>query len=113
MSIKSCDFKSCKLASHFPYIVIISIRLINLVTCQPTFISELSNHMTLIIMESVKPRSGEDVETILKNREDFWPSTLKSTPQFGGIDKLSNRAKKKKLGTGRLFSHQSSSRLHL
>ena len=51
--------------------------------------------MTLIIIESVKPRSGEDVETILKNREDFWPSTLKSTPQFGGIDKLSNRAKTK------------------
>ena len=83
--------KSCELASHFAQHSN-SIHKIDK-SSQSTFTSELSEHIALIIIESVKPSEGQDVETTLKNREDFWQSTLKSTPLFGGINKRSNRAK--------------------
>jgi hypothetical protein len=64
---------------------------------QIVFTSQLSEHIAVILIESVKPKSGIDIETTLKEREDFWQGAFKSTPLFGGIDKRSNKSRPKKL----------------
>ena len=86
--------KSCELASHF-------INLSNSThkidkSTQAAFTSDLSKHLAIILIESVEPRPGLDVEATLKEREDFWQGALKSTPLFGGINKRSNRTKSKR-----------------
>ncbi len=86
--------KSCALASHFVQHSNSTHKIDK--SNQPAFTSQLSEHIAIILIESVKPRPGLDVETTLKDREEFWQSTLKSTPLFGGINKRSNRAKNNK-----------------
>ncbi len=66
---------------------------------QSAFTSQLSEHLAVIIIESVKPSSGCDIETTLKDREDFWQGALKSTPLFGGINKRNNKTRAKKSRT--------------
>ena len=63
---------------------------------QATFTTELSEHIAIILIESVKSSPGLDVESFLKERKDFWQGALKSTPLFGGINKCSNKNRKKK-----------------
>ena len=38
----------------------------------------------------MKPSPGLDVESFLKESEEFWQGALKSTPLLGGINKRSN-----------------------
>ena len=86
------SIKSCELASHFVSLSSSTHKLDK--SSQATFTSELKDHLAIIIIESVKPQTGLDVETTLKEREDFWQGALKSTPLFGGINKRSNKNKR-------------------
>ena len=63
-------------------------------TSQAIFTSQLKEHLSIILIESVEPKPGIDIETSLKERENFWQATLKSTPPYGGINKKTNRNKK-------------------
>ena len=87
------SIKSCELASHFISLSSTTHKLDR--TSQATFTSELSEHIAIILIESVKPSPSLDVESFLKERENFWQGALKSTPLFGGINKRSNKHKKK------------------
>ena len=87
------SIKSCELASHFISLSSTTHKLDR--TSQTTFTSELSEHIAIILIESVKPSPSLDVESFLKERENFWQGALKSTPLFGGINKRSNKHKKK------------------
>ena len=86
--------KSCELASHFAQLSESTHKLDK--SNQSTFTSQLSEHLAVVLIECVKPRSGSDVETILKEREDFWQGALKSTPLFGGINKRQNKTRARK-----------------
>ena len=86
--------KSCELASHFIALSNSTHKIDQ--TTQPIFTSQLAEHLAVIIIESVKPRIGLDVEAFLKEREDFWQGALKSTPLFGGINKRNNKTRNKK-----------------
>ena len=61
---------------------------------QEVFTSQLKEHLYIILIECVKAKPGIDIETTLKEREDFWQATLKSTPLYGGINKRTNRNKR-------------------
>ena len=86
--------KSCELASHFEQLSE-SIHKLDK-SSQSTFTSQLSEHLSVVLIECVKPRPGTDVETTLKEREDFWQGALKSTPLFGGINKRTNKTRARK-----------------
>ena len=86
------SIKSCELASHFVSLSSTTHKLDK--SSQATFTSELKEHLAIILIESVMPQTGLDVETTLKEREDFWQGALKSTPLFGGINKRSNKNKR-------------------
>ena len=88
------NIKSCELASHFISLSSTTHKLDR--TMQATFTTELSEHIAIILIESVKSSPGLDVESFLKEHEDFWQGALKSTPLFGGINKCSNKNRKKK-----------------
>ena len=62
--------KSYELASHFISLSSTTHKLDR--TMQATFTTELSEHIAIILIESVKPSPGLDVESFLKEREDFW-----------------------------------------
>ena len=42
------------------------------------FTSQLSDHLSVLIIESVEHRPGIDIEPIMKEREDYWQGVLKS-----------------------------------
>ena len=88
------SIKSCELASHFIALSNSTHKIDK--SNQASFTSELSEHVAIVLIESVKPKPGLDVEATLKEREDFWQGALKSTPLFGGINKRSNRYESKK-----------------
>ena len=81
------SIKSCELASHFIFLSSTTHKLDR--TSQATFTSELSEHIAIILIESVKPSPSLDVESFLKELENFWQGALK------GINKRSNKHKKK------------------
>ena len=83
--------KSCELASHFAQLSESTHQIDK--SSQSVFTSQLSEHIAVILIESVKPKSGIDIETTLKEREDYWQGALKSTPLFGGINKRSNKSR--------------------
>ena len=89
------NIKSCELASHFISLSSTTHKLDR--TTQDTSTTELSEHIAIILIESVKSNPGLDAETFLKEREDFWQGALKSTPLFGGIDNRSNKNRKKEV----------------
>ena len=84
--------KSCELANHFVSLSSSTHKTDK--STQPIFTSQLKEHLAVILIESVSPKPGDDVESILKEREDFWQGALKSTPLFGGINKRSNKSKR-------------------
>ena len=86
--------KSCELASHFAQLSESTHKLDK--SSQSVFTSQLSEHLSVLLIECVKARAGTDIETTLKEREDFWQGALKSTPLFGGINKRSNKTRAKK-----------------
>ena len=94
------NIKSCELASHFISLSSTTHKLDR--TSQATFTTELSEHIAIILIESVKPSPGLNVESFLKEREKFWQGALKSTPLFGGINKRTNKYKKKSWSPSRL-----------
>ena len=100
------SIKSCELASHFISLSSTTHKLDG--TSQATFTSELSEHIAIILLESVKPSPSLDVESFVKERENFWQGALKSTPLFGGINKRSNKHKKSLDLLADCCSHQSS-----
>ena len=55
------------------------------------FTSQLSDHLSVLIIESVEHRPGIDIVPIMKAREDYWQGVLKSTTFYGGINKHSNK----------------------
>ena len=81
--------KSCEIATHFKSLANSTHKLDT--TNQETFTSQLKEHLKICIIESVVPVPGIDIKATLKEREDFWQATLKSTTFFGGINKRSNR----------------------
>ena len=81
--------KSCEIATHFKSLANSTHKLDT--TNQETFTSQLKEHLEICIIESVVPVPGIDIKATLKEREDFWQATLKSTTFFGGINKRSNR----------------------
>ena len=83
--------KSCELASHFAQLSDSTHQIDK--SNQAAFTSQLSEHIAVVLIESVKPKSSSDIETTLKEREDFWQGALKSTPLFGGINKRSNKTR--------------------
>ncbi|KAL5258388.1 hypothetical protein ACHWQZ_G009028 [Mnemiopsis leidyi] len=85
------SIRSCELANHFVSLSSSTHKLDK--STQANFTSDLKEHLSIILIESVIPETGVDVETTLKMREDFWQGALKSTPLFGGINKRSNRTK--------------------
>ena len=81
--------KSCEISTHFT-------NLSNSVHKLDTsnneiFTSQLSKHLEVHIIESVEVIPGRDTKAYLKQREDFWQATLKSTNFYGGINKRSNK----------------------
>ena len=86
------SIKSCELASHFATLASSTHKLDK--TSQANFTADLKEHLSIVLIESVRPQAGLDVEATLKEREDYWQGALKSTPLFGGINKRSNRSKK-------------------
>ena len=89
------SIKSCELASHFISLSLTTHKIDK--SSQASFTSELKEHLAIILIESVKPQIGLDVEATLKEREDFWQGALKSTPLFGGINKRTNKPRAKSL----------------
>ena len=87
------NIKSCELASHFISLSNTTHKLDK--TSQATFTTELSKHIAIILIESVKPSPGLDVESFLKERENFWQGALKSTPLFGGSTNVLINVRKK------------------
>ena len=87
------NIKSCELASNFISLSSTTHKLDK--TSQATFITELSEHIAIILLESVKPSPGLYVEFFLKERENFWQGDLKSTLLFGGIIKRTDEHEKK------------------
>ena len=83
----------CELASHFISLSSTAHKLDK--TSQATFTSELIEHIAIILIESVNPSPSLDVESFLKEGENFWQGALKSTPLYGGINKRTNKHKKK------------------
>ena len=83
--------ESCELGSHFAQLSESTQQIDK--SSQSVFTSKLSEHIAVILIESVKPKSGIDIETTLKEREDYWQGALKSTPLFGGINKRSNKSR--------------------
>ena len=79
---------SCELATHF----ISNSDTIHKIdrSNHKNFTSQLSDHLSVLI-ESVEPRPGIDIEPIMKEREDYWQGVLKSTTFYGGINKRSNK----------------------
>ena len=75
------NIKSCELASHF---ISSSNTTHKLDKTSQAFTTELSEHIAIILIESVKSSPGLDIESFLKEREDFWQGALKSTPFLGG-----------------------------
>jgi hypothetical protein len=86
--------KSCELASHFAQLSDSTHQIDK--SNQAASTSQLSEHIAVILIESVKSKSSSDIETTLKEREDFWQGALKSTPVFGGINKRSNKTRAKR-----------------
>ncbi len=86
--------KSCELATHFVQLEDSTHKIDK--SSQAAFTSQLSEHLEVILIESVKASSGLDIETTLKDREDFWQGALKSTPLFGGINKRNSKKRSKK-----------------
>lgn len=86
--IKNCH-KTCEIASHF-------IATANGVhkldkSNQAVYTSQLSEHLSVQLIEHVEPRQGQDMTSLLLERESFWMGELKSTTVYGGINKRSNR----------------------
>ncbi len=82
---------SCELANHFITLSNSTHKIDK--STQAIFTSQLSEHLAIILIESVKPKANIDIETTLKEREEYWQGALKSTPLFGGINKRSNKSK--------------------
>ena len=81
--------KTCEIASHFVN-QSTSVHKLNKAS-QVEYTSQLREHLSLIIIESVEPIPGLNMKEHLKSREDFWQATLKASQLFGGINKRSNK----------------------
>ena len=81
--------KSCEIAIHFNKHSNGLHKLDK--SSQDLYTSQLKEHLSVIIIESVKPKIGYDMKVLLHERENYWQGALKSTKLFGGINKRSNR----------------------
>ena len=84
--------KSCELAHHF-------IQLSNTThmldkSSQSIYTEQLSKHLAIILIEHIAPDPNKDIQSLFKQREDYWQGALKSIPLFGGINKRTNRRKR-------------------
>ena len=88
--IKS-NIKSCELAHHFIQLSDTTHKLDK--STQSVYTEQLSKHLAIILIEHIPPDPNKDIQSSLKQRENFWQGALKSTPLIGGINKRKNRRK--------------------
>ena len=80
-----CAKKSCEIASHF---IATANSVHNLdKSNQAIYTSQLSEHLSVQLIEHVEPRPGQNMTKLLLERESFWQGALKSTTLYGGINK--------------------------
>ena len=83
------NVKSCELTSHFIK-TSSSIHKLDR-SSQGVFTSQLSQQISIYLIERVKPIQGKGIIELLETRENFWQATLKSARLYGGINKRSNK----------------------
>ena len=88
--IKS-NIKSCELAHHFIQFSDTTHKLDK--STQSIYTEQLSKHLAIILIKHIPPDPDKDIQSLLKQWENFWQGALKSTPFFGGINKRCNRRK--------------------
>ena len=81
--------KSCEIAIQFA-------KLANTVhkidrSCHKLFTSQLSEHISIVLIESVESIPGCNMKPVLEEREKYWQGALKASKLFGGINKRVNR----------------------
>ncbi len=81
--------KSCEIASHFVSTAS-SVHNVDK-SNQARYTSQLSEHLSVQLIEHVEPQPGQDMTELLLQREAFWQGELKSTTLYGGINKRTTR----------------------
>ncbi len=69
--------KSCEIASHF-LATANSVHKLDK-SNQAVYTSQLSEHLSIQLIEHVEPKQGQDMTAQLLDRETFWQGELKST----------------------------------
>ena len=82
--IKS-NIKSCESAHHFIQLSDTTHKLDK--STQSVYTEQLSKHLAIILIAHIPPDPNKDIQSSLKQRENFWQGALKSTPLFDGINK--------------------------
>lgn len=76
---------SCEIATHFHKLSDSLHKLDK--TNQNVFTSQLSDHLEVLLIESVEPKLGTSMKKLLEDRETYWKGALKAFNLFGGINK--------------------------
>lgn len=82
-------YKTCEIASHFKRLESTVHKLDK--SSQKTFTSDLSEHLSVLLIETVEPIPGKPMKRVLEERETFWQGALKASKLFGGINKRMNK----------------------
>ena len=80
--------KSCEISSHFTATTN-SVHKLDKST-QAIYTSQLKEHLSVLIIECVKPVQGVAMKETMHQRENFWQAELKSAKMYGGINKRTN-----------------------
>ena len=77
--------KTCEIASHFTRLGNTTHKLDK--STQALFTSQLSSHLSIVLIECVEEVPGKTRKEQLEIREKFWQGALKAAKLFGGINK--------------------------
>ena len=77
--------KTCEIASHFNRLSKTIHKLDK--STQALYTSQLSSHLSIVLIECVEEVPGKTMKEQLEIREKFWQGTLKAAKLFGGINK--------------------------
>ncbi|NRB82112.1 MAG: GIY-YIG nuclease family protein, partial [Saccharospirillaceae bacterium] len=85
------EVKSCELSSHFTT-TSNSIHKLDK-SNQSAFTSQLSEQISVYLIERVEVVPEKEIVDLLRARENFWQAALKSCNLYGGINKRTNKRK--------------------
>ena len=83
------EVKSCELSSHFIAASNSTHKLDK--SNQGAFTTQLSEQISVYLIERVVVEPNKEIIDLLKVRENFWQAALKSCSLYGGINKRSNK----------------------